>query len=263
MNKNPPLLAFLVLSLVAAPLCASDPGMTRVLFVGNSYAYADDIPWITARLASCRKEGKKLEVELIALAGATLQSHWERGDVVRRLHGGNWNYVVLQEQSGRPIESPELLRKYARLFDKEIKIAGARTVLFLTWPRQQHPEHLAALTNAYFATAQELGALIAPVGMAWSDVLNEKSSIRLYHEDGSHPGPIGSYLASSVLYSVFFDRSPVGLPGTLFTVRRQGIHARVGELSKEDAALLQRAAWRCVQNTRRSSAASSVIGERP
>ncbi len=204
-----------------------------------------------------------LEVELIALPGATLQNHWERGNVVRRLQSGHWNYVVLQEQSSVPIESPELLRKYARLFDQEIKKAGAATVLFLTWPRRQHPENLAALTNAYFATAQELGAVVAPVGMAWGDVLNEKSSIRLYHEDGSHPGPIGSYVASCILYSVFFDRSPVGLPGTLFTVRSQGLHARVGELSKEDAALIQRAAWRCVRNTRRTSAASSVIGERP
>jgi len=84
-----------VIQFFAAPEIASplDPGQTgkiRVLFVGNSYTYADDIPWITTQLAASRKDPNTLEVKMIALPGATLQSHWEKGEVVTRLHQGKW-----------------------------------------------------------------------------------------------------------------------------------------------------------------------------
>ena len=104
----------------------------RVLFVGNSYTYADDIPWITRQLEASAKEPKTLEVEMIAPLGATLESNWKAGNVVNRLHETNWDYVVLQEQSNIPIEQPSQMKLYAKLFDNEIKSVGAKTVLFLT-----------------------------------------------------------------------------------------------------------------------------------
>ena len=126
---------------------------------------------------------------------------------------------------------------------------GATTVIFFTWPRREQPESLGALTNAYWAIAKEINAVAAPVGVVWNDVLKEKPLLPLYHRDGSHPNPIGSYLAACVLYSVFFDESPVDLPPTLYTVTREGAHIKAGELSKTDAAVIQRAAWNGVQKT--------------
>src|SRR6266511_635751 len=86
-----------------AQLTRSQVETVHVLFVGNSYTYADDIPWITTQLAASRKQPKTLEVEMIAFPGASLQSHWEKDDVTRRLEQSKWDYVVLQEQSSRPI----------------------------------------------------------------------------------------------------------------------------------------------------------------
>lgn len=221
----------------------------RILFVGNSYTYADDIPWITQQLAASAKDSKTLEVEMIAPLGATLESHWKAGNVVSRLHETNWNYVVLQEQSNIPIEQPSQMKIYAKLFNDEIKGHGAKTILFLTWPRQQQPENLAALTNTIFGVAKELNAIIAPVGIVWSEVLKQKPSLPIYHQDGSHPNAIGSYIAGCVFYSIVSGKSPLGLSRTLYTAQKDGGHRKVGELNEADAELIQSTAWQVVQNT--------------
>ena len=241
------LLSTIFLVTFSAHVYASQSESIRVLFIGNSYTYADDIPWITKQLATSAKESKTLEVEMIAPPGATLQGHWGTGDVVNRLRETNWNYAVLQEQSSRPIETPALTKLFSKLFDGEIKKAGAKTVLFVTWPRREHPEQLTALTNTYLGVAKELGATIAPVGIAWSEVLKVRPTLQIYHADGSHPNPVGSYIAACVFYSVFYGKSPAGLSRTLYTVKRDGSHVKVGELSEGDAKFIQSIAWQSVQ----------------
>jgi hypothetical protein len=234
---------------VLAPQAELAPVQTRelrVLFVGNSYTYADDIPWLTKHLAALGKPPQPLEVEMLAPMGATLKNHWEAGTVLRKLREQKWDFVVLQEQSMVPIQSPETLYKYVRLFDVEVKKAGGRTVLFGTWPRREHPENLAALTNNYSAISRETGIIVAPVGATWGELLRLQPSLQLFHEDGSHPSPVGSYVAACVFYSLFFERSPIGLPRTLFATQANGAHPEAGELSKADAKLIQITAWRCV-----------------
>ncbi|MDR3457938.1 MAG: SGNH/GDSL hydrolase family protein [Verrucomicrobiae bacterium] len=229
--------------------------------MGNSYTYADDIPWITQQLAASAKTAQPLEAEMIAPLGATLQGQWEAGVVMNRLHQTNWDYVVLQEQSQIPIQAAPLMAHYARLFDGEIKANGARTILFLTWPRQQQPENLAALTNTIFAIAKELNAIVAPVGIVWSEVLKQRPSLAIYHQDGSHPNPIGSYIAGCVFYSVLYGKSPVGLSRTLYTAQRDGGHKKMGELSKADAMLIQQITWQVVQSKQPKHSEIKTIAE--
>lgn len=54
----------LVCFLMSEIVLGANDQAVRVLFVGNSYTYADDIPWITQRLAKSAKTGKALEVEM-------------------------------------------------------------------------------------------------------------------------------------------------------------------------------------------------------
>ena len=89
--------------------------------------------------------------------------------------------------------------------------------------------------------------MVAPIGASLGELLKLQPSLRLYHEDGSHPSPTGSYVAACVFYSLLFERAPIGLPRTLFTTRANGTHPEAGELSKADAKLIQLTAWRCVK----------------
>jgi hypothetical protein len=258
---------FLVPALSKPPATAAlepaRPAKVRVLFIGNSYTFFNNLPQILTGLAESANQA--VETEMIAAAGATLKKHWEEGKAVEALKRVPWDYVVLQEQStlglpsqpGAQINSPKMFHEYARLFNSEIGKVGAKTVFFLTWARQDRPHTQALLTDAYFSIAKELKAIVAPVGIAWQKAARKNAKVALHQKDLSHPTPAGSYLAACVLYSTLLRKSPVGLAAVVLgnAVDAGGRvasgqeaagngHTKVqlAMLSKSDALFLQRVA---------------------
>jgi hypothetical protein len=221
----------------------------RVLFIGNSYTYFNNLPALLSSLSASDPSGARIEAEMVTHSGATLRQHWENGEALAKLNQGHWDFVVLQEQSTLPIIDPQTMYRYARLFDGEIKRVGARTVFLLTWARQNRPETQAALNQAYLKIARELGAPVAPVGIAWQRARKLNARFLLYMTDQSHPNASGSYLAACVLYSVIVGHSPDRLAGTLMgrPVTAQGAvgtqSVELVKLSDEEAHTLQKIAW--------------------
>ena len=230
----------------------------KVLFIGNSYTYFNNLPQILEKMAAGR--GEKLEAEMVVAGGATLRSLWNREQTVRTIRGKKWDFVVLQEQStlgngfliGREGQKadPTNFYKYARLFDEEIKKSGAKTVFFLTWARENaRPAEQEVLNNAYLSIGKELNALVAPVGIVWQKVRCENKNLKLYIPDGSHPNANGSYLAASVFYATFFQKNPTGLArqinGNTINLSRQKSpsETRIVDLSEDDAGLIQKTVW--------------------
>jgi hypothetical protein len=191
------------------------PATLRVLFIGNSYTYFNNLPTMIATLGAPgagTPSRPRLEVESVTEGGATMQRHWEamRQDRVRV---GPWNAVVLQGQSVEPIAAFVDFDTYVGRFAGVISEAGARAVLFATWARRSGDtlyaqpwsggdfETMTAwLDGAYRRAAMNHGAEVAPVGARWAVALNERPSLGLYDPDGSHPSLAGSYLAACVLY---------------------------------------------------------------
>jgi hypothetical protein len=231
-------------------LDSSEP--IKVLFVGNSYTYVNNLPQIVEQLSLVANESRPLETKMVAVGGATLQNLWDSGQVVQLLRQERWNYVVLQEQSLLPISNPEVMHKYVRLFDSEITRVGARTILFLTWGRRNRPDTQRRITEAYLAIAREIHAVVAPVGLAWETVRKEYPALSLYDQDDSHPTRLGTYLTACVFYVVFYGKSPEGLNGPVFTTQSgsgaEGDGIRVEPIGKEEARLIQRITWEFLKN---------------
>src|SRR5262245_25487011 len=117
-----------------------DPGMApntrkaatlKVLFVGNSFTARNDLPGLVAKLAAAR--GKEMEPQLISAGGASLRRHWNAGKAPVAIQSGDFDYVVLQEQSTLPIKNAGRMHENVHLFDEAIKSAGSKTVLYMTW----------------------------------------------------------------------------------------------------------------------------------
>ncbi|MBG1266508.1 SGNH/GDSL hydrolase family protein [Nostoc sp. WHI] len=228
----------------ANSLQVTDQQSIRVLFIGNSYTYVNDLPWLTQQLAVSAKETRTLETEMVVVGGASLKNHWKRGEALRLLKAKRWDYVVLQEQSTLPITNPKEMSKYASLFDTEIKRVNSQTVFYLTWARQNQPETQEILTDSYMRIAKELKAKVAPVGIAWQKIQEANLKLNLYNSDQSHPSPIGSYVASCVFYSIFYKVSPVGLSRRIyssqFSTPQEGNRIELENLSETDAEIIQK-----------------------
>ncbi len=222
----------------------------RVLFIGNSYTYYHDMPTLVGRLAAAA-DARPLEAALVVAAGASLQRHWDQGQATARIREARWDYVVLQEQSTLPIFNPAQMHEAVRLLDAAVTESGARTALYLTWARRNLPKQQSAINRAYFAIGEELGAAVAPVGVAWQNALAERPDLVLHMKDQSHPNPLGAYLTACVFFATLYGTSPVGLE--VRTVHARSTSAPRSnrppvELSAEDAALLQRVVWETVRD---------------
>lgn len=241
---------------------------TRVLFIGNSYTYFNNLPELFARLARARRAS--VETRMVAPGGWRLKDHWQKGDALKTLHEGGWHYVVMQDQStlgvnyyveGKPhVTSDDIFKPYAQQWVAEVRRSRAVPVFVITWARKATPEDQAALNYAYIRAAREGRAVIAPVGIAWADVRHRHPAVELFQSDGSHPSPAGSYLAACTLYATIFDRSPVGLPAritgvpvNLQTARAEPERTAVlVDLPPGEARSLQSAAWAVSRHVKRS-----------
>jgi hypothetical protein len=210
----------LTASPTTAQVLRGKPDTVRILFIGNSYTYFNDLPEMLRVLAAGGSRAVEVQLGSIVEGGATLERHWNPA-TTKRIRDGAWDYVVLQEQSLRPIESRGRFVTYGERLVREIEAARARPILYLTWSRMSHPDDQLRLNDAYTGLATRTGALIVPVGPAWQALAKDGVRSELYAEDGSHPSLLGSFVAACTFYRVLFGEFPSEASGAAY-----GIEAR-------------------------------------
>lgn len=207
-------------------LMAQDQDTLRVLFLGNSYT--NNIPNIVQSIAD--SQGKILVHDRNSPGGYTLQQHAVDATGLEKIAAGNWDFVVIQEQSQLPSFSPGQVSSqvypYAESLANSIREANPCTqpIFYMTWGRENgdasncefyepvctYEGMQERLTESYNEMAMNNDALVAPIGEAWRRVRAANPDFSLYTGDGSHPNANGAYLASCVFYSMFYEESMEG-----------------------------------------------------
>jgi hypothetical protein len=199
---------------------------TRVLFLGNSYTSVNNLPQLTADCAA--SIGLNLEFNSNTPGGYTFQQHTTNTISQDLINSGNWDYIVLQEQSQIPSFPDAQVASQCYPFAEQLNnqfIASnpcGKTVFYMTWGRQNGDasncanwppvctyEGMDSLLNLrYRQMALDNEAVLSPVGAAWRQVRNNYPNINLYSADGSHPSAAGSYVAALCMNVAFFQVDP-------------------------------------------------------
>lgn len=200
----------------------------NVLFLGNSYTASNNLPSLTAQLATSLND--TLNYDSNIPGGYTLEGHSTNTTSLNKIAQGNWDFVVLQDQSQRPSFPPSQVATevypYAEILVNSIKSSNACTepLFYMTWGRENGDQQNCQfytpictyngmqqrLRTSYLEMANDNQASVSPVGAAWQYTRDNFPSIDLYSSDGSHPSLAGSYLAACVFYSSMFRSSPEG-----------------------------------------------------
>jgi hypothetical protein len=212
-----------VLLLMSVLLC----GQTKnVLFLGNSYTQVNNLPLLTSEVAA--SVGDILLFESNTPGGYTLEGHSSNQSSLGKIMQGNWDFVILQEQSQRPslpLEQVELeVFPFAYKLDSIVNKynACAETMFYMTWGRKNGDAEncswwppvctyrgMDSLLNLrYSMMAENNNAVVSPVGAVWKYINENHPLIELYSSDESHPSVAGTYAAACSFYTAIFRKDP-------------------------------------------------------
>jgi hypothetical protein len=207
------------LLIVAACLGTTGPTISgtgrRILFVGNSHTYVNDVPGILQALAAVAGP-EPLAVAVNAPANVALIDHVTRGSgQVIRSH--DWSLVVLQQGWTPAGACRDTLRLATQLLAADAAKGGVRTAVYQVWTPTNRPAHLPGTIRSYELAAEDVNGMLFPAAAAFRNALQRDASLPLYL-DGLHASREGAYLVALVMYATIFDRTPVGLPSTITTL---------------------------------------------
>lgn len=205
-----------------------------VLFIGNSYTSYNNLPLLVKNLST--SAGKTLNIDSNMPGGYLMSSHLNDATTLSKISQGNWDYVILQEQSQIP--TIEFIRDndmYPAMTDLKSVIEQynpcAKIITYMTWGRrfggqQCDPSgtycspvfanfnHMQdSLTSAYLEISELLNIQCAPVGVTWQNILNDTTLV-LHSGDNSHPNIDGSYVAALSIFSSIWKQGTSGLTYT-------------------------------------------------
>jgi len=167
----------------------------RVLFVGNSYIYYNNLPQMVSLISDSLNT--KLICKKSTFGGSTLGDHWNSRKGLRTreiLEQEKFDIVIIQDNSMWPLEHADSVLMFGKLFCDLIKSKKATPYLYNTWSRETTPQTQAAINKVYEELAVQTQSVLVPVGAVWAESRVQKPANQLYFSDGSHPSPLGTFL---------------------------------------------------------------------
>lgn len=216
---------------------------TKVLFIGNSFTYYNDIPALFGQIATAA--GESVTVDSVTRGSWTLTkfadpTDEEGGKIVEQklTESSDYDAVVLQEQSTRPLTNYSGFLSAAKKLQTRINETqtDCQIYLYATWGYKEAadvmkvtiPEMEQQLRTGYETAAQAIGAQVCYVGKAFTAVYNahqavndeyyanpekyandpEKAYYLYYAQDNKHPSYTGSFLSACVHVATILKIDP-------------------------------------------------------
>lgn len=194
----------------------------KILFIGNSYTYYNEMPMIFERLATGNQ--KDIQVYSVTKGGRMLCEFSESGDPVTQelehlLAEHHFDICFIQEQSILPLKDYGCFISGLECVVEKVRSRADRLVLYATWGRKAGSKTLTenswttvsmarGLCEAYHNAAATVDADVSDAGLNFLEVYTNREEIELYDPDLSHPSYKGSCLAALTHYYTVFREFP-------------------------------------------------------
>jgi len=201
----------------------------KVLFIGNSYTSANNLPDLVNSLAQAA--GNSIIAEAHIPGGSQLSQHAVNSTVLNLISSKDWDYVILQDQSQKPSFPDAQVQAdvypYAEILADSVYSNNECSVplFYGTWGRQNGDSQWVGINtfekmngrlfNAYTYMANDAEGMLSPVGIGFAHVKQAGVGAvvnfnDLYTSDESHPTIKGSYLAACIFNNIIFNGVSTG-----------------------------------------------------
>lgn len=207
----------------------------KVLFIGNSLTYSNDMPDMLAALAD--SAGLDLQVDAITEPGAALEDHFRARSAHGAIATGGYQLVILQQGPSSLPESQAHLLEWTTRYNTRIRAGGAKPALYMVWPDISRLSFFNAVHASYSNAALAVGGMFIPAGESWRIAWATDPELPLYAADQFHPSPLGSYAAALTIFCALYQQNPLGLTARL------SLPTGTVQIDPAQAGAVQRAAW--------------------
>jgi hypothetical protein len=184
----------------------------RVLFVGNSLTYTNDLPGAVATVADAL--GRDVAVASVAYPNFALEDHWHYGiaDVITELAP---DIVVMQQGPSSLPDNQLNLAAWSDSLSAAARRAGGEPALLMVWPSLSREFAFDDVRDAYHTAAEGVTGAFIPAGEAFRALHAQHPELSPFGPDGFHPSDVGTVLAAYVAVGTLFGDAVTALPAEL------------------------------------------------
>ena len=183
-------------------------GDSKVLFLGNSLTYFNDLPGLVEEAAA--KNGYLVNAEMLAKPNYAILDHWDEGEVQQMIANGAYDYLVIQQGPSSQEWGREVLFEYGVKYNALCSANGVKLVYFMVWPSRAYYYTFPGVIKNYREASINTSSILCPVGEVWKNHFDSSGNFSYYGSDGFHPSLEGSIVAAQVITNKLFPKSPKG-----------------------------------------------------
>lgn len=193
----------------------------KILFVGNSNTYYNDMPQTLEALG--RANGRDWTVDSLTKGGWSFRQYADPENVMheplRQKLAEPWDAVFLQDRTEYPLTDLEPSLNGAAVMCSMMPARPARLLIYATFARDDGHPHLEKLGmtraemaervhSAMSAVAEAVGAELSDASTMFQYMKENRPDMVMYDADLGHPSPAGSYLAALLHYTTLTGSLP-------------------------------------------------------
>lgn len=188
---------YIVLTMLLLSLHARAQQDLKLLFIGNSLTYTNDLPEMVEREG--QRMGVTIETETLAKPNFGLEDHWNRKKTTKLIESGQFDFIIVQQGPSSQEDGRASLLAYGAKFKALCDANNAELVFFMVWPARQYDHTFDGVIRNYSEAARSTDAILCPVGKKWKEALERNPELGLYGRDGFHPSEAGTLFAAQVI----------------------------------------------------------------
>ncbi|MDE7393241.1 MAG: DUF4886 domain-containing protein [Muribaculaceae bacterium] len=221
----------MVLTPLASVLTPENPDKIKVLSLNNSLIHYNDQDFVFNDIA--RAMNVEASWTKHTNLGKPLSYHWDEGDGLAEdgtpgakmmIRSDVWSHIILQEQSSLPRTNPETFRNNVAKWIEYIRDycpnPNAVIIIPVNWAYSSDLDNFNAYNNrfveVYGEVAQELGAMVVPVAVAYDNAYTKegKDELGTWFSDDRHPTLKATYMAACMEFGAITGIDPATISFT-------------------------------------------------
>lgn len=176
----------------------------KVLFIGNSLTYSNNLPLLVEEFANSK--GIQLKTKMVAYPNYSLEDHWSRRTIQNSIINTHYDYIIIQQGPSSQNDGRKMLTEYGKKIQGLYKGKSDTKLCYLmVWPPLSRNNSFDGVIDNYTRAAKVNQAVLIPVGKNWRSYTAKTNDYKYYSSDGFHPSIEGSRYMAEMIVEVLFS----------------------------------------------------------